>query len=332
VSRRYGAMVVFLVFVIFVLIAVLALFPLLTRQLGQLFLELPDMISSGQKMLMRLPERYPDLFSEQQVKDLVGLIRRELTQLGQRVVSYSVSSVRSVITLIVYVFLVPFLVFFFLKDKSHILRWLNAFLPEDRTLAQKVWRHVDKQIGNYIRGKVWEILIVWAVSYATFALLGLRFAVLLSFFTGLSVLFPYIGAMVMGIPVILIGYFQWGWGSDFVWVAVAYAILQFLDGNILVPLLFSEVVNLHPVGIIVAVLLFGGLWGFWGLFFSIPLATLVQAILKAWPRYSAVPPKPEQLAGQTFESETGEKESREDREAAEQQGGPGGRSSTAESR
>ena len=51
----------------------------------------------------------------------------------------------------------------------------------------------------------------------------------------------------------------------------------------LVPLLFSEVVDLHPVAIIVAVLVFGGLWGFWGVFFAIPLATLVQAVLKAWP-------------------------------------------------
>jgi putative permease len=57
-----------------------------------------------------------------------------------------------------------------------------------------------------------------------------------------------------------------------------------LDGNVLVPLLFSEVVNLHPVAIIIAILVFGGLWGFWGVFFAIPLATLVQAVLKAWPR------------------------------------------------
>jgi putative permease len=62
---------------------------------------------------------------------------------------------------------------------------------------------------------------------------------------------------------------------------MAYSVIQLLDGNLLAPLLLSEVVNLHPVAIIVAVLLFGGLWGLWGLFFAIPLATLVQAVLKA---------------------------------------------------
>ena len=49
------------------------------------------------------------------------------------------------------------------------------------------------------------------------------------------------------------------------------------------PILFSEVVSLHPVAIIVAVLVFGGIWGFWGVFFAIPLATLVNAVLRAWP-------------------------------------------------
>ena len=64
---------------------------------------------------------------------------------------------------------------------------------------------------------------------------------------------------------------------------LAYGIIQFLDGNLLVPLLFSEVVNLHPVAIIASVLFFGGIWGIWGVFFAIPLATLVNAIINAWP-------------------------------------------------
>lgn len=68
------------------------------------------------------------------------------------------------------------------------------------------------------------------------------------------------------------------------YLMIAYGIIQALDGNVLVPLLFSEAVNLHPVAIIVAVLVFGGLWGFWGVFFAIPLATLIKAILNAWPK------------------------------------------------
>jgi putative permease len=73
-------------------------------------------------------------------------------------------------------------------------------------------------------------------------------------------------------------------GDDFLYIVIAYSIIQALDGIVLVPVLFSEAVNLHPIAIIVAILFFGGLWGFWGVFFAIPLATVVKAVLTAWPK------------------------------------------------
>ena len=101
---------------------------------------------------------------------------------------------------------------------------------------------------------------------------------------GLSVLIPFVGAAVVTIPVFAVAVIQFGWSWDLGAVMGAYAVIQFLDGNILVPLLFSEVVDLHPITIIVAVLAFGGVWGVWGVFFAIPLATLIKAIYRAWPR------------------------------------------------
>lgn len=282
VPRLAAVIMVFSTFLIFVLFVLLRLLPLLWQQVVQLVQELPAMVSWSQRELLRLPERSPDLISEQQVLDIIRVLRSELTVLGQRILSFSVASVRSIIMILVYLFLIPPLVFFFLKDKEKLLGWVTGFLPEDRRLASQVWHEVDRQIGHYIRGKFWEILIVWATSYATFTILRLQFAMLLSFFVGLSVLIPYIGATVMTLPVASIAYFQWGLGANMAYVTLAYVVIQLLDGHLLVPLLFSEVVNLHPVAIIVAVLVFGGIWGFWGVFFAIPLATLVQAILKAW--------------------------------------------------
>jgi putative permease len=91
-------------------------------------------------------------------------------------------------------------------------------------------------------------------------------------------------ALVVTIPVLMVGFFQWGWGAVFMWLAIVYGVILFIDGYLLVPVLFSEAVNLHPLAIILAVLVFGGLWGFWGVFFAIPLATLIKAIYNAWPR------------------------------------------------
>ena len=171
-----------------------------------------------------------------------------------------------------------------LKDKDLLIDWFKGYLPTDRHLVASVWTDVEAQIANYVRGKAVEILIVGAVSYVTFISLGLQYSALLATMVGFSVLIPYIGAAVVTLPIAFVAYFQWGWGWSFGQVMIAYGIIQALDGNVLVPLLFSEALNLHPVAIIVAIIVFGGLWGFWGIFFAIPLATVVQAVMKAWPR------------------------------------------------
>ncbi|MEJ1297573.1 MAG: AI-2E family transporter [Candidatus Sedimenticola sp. (ex Thyasira tokunagai)] len=283
VPRLAAVLIVFIAFLLFLVLTLFGLLPQLSRQLTQLFQQIPSMITEGQAILMRLPERYPEVISVAQIQEIIGVLRREITVMGQSVLSLSLSSVVGVITVLVYLILMPLLVFFFLKDKRLILDWVVGFLPSKREFADTVWQDVDRQIANYVRGKFWEIIIVGATSFVTFTFMGLQYAVLLGVLVGLSVIIPYIGAAVVTFPVLLIAWFQWGWSGDFIGLSVAYFIIQALDGNVLVPLLFSEVVNLHPVAIIVAILVFGGLWGLWGVFFAIPLATLVQAMITAWP-------------------------------------------------
>ena len=120
-------------------------------------------------------------------------------------------------------------------------------------------------------------------TYIPLKIMGLQYAALLCLFVGLSVIIPYVGAIAVTIPVAMLAYFQFGLGYDFLYIMLAFLIVQFLDGNLLVPILFSEAVDMHPAAIIIAVLVFGSLWGVWGVFFAIPLAALIQAVITAWP-------------------------------------------------
>ncbi|MBS7663297.1 AI-2E family transporter [Pseudomonas lalucatii] len=278
---------VWLVFTLFMSLLglfLLVLLPLLWRQLSNLFNELPRMLGEWQALFLLLPERYPNLISDAQVLQLIETVRGELGQFGQWALSFSLASLPLLVGIMIYVVLVPILVFFFLKDRQVIGAWLRGYLPRERALITQVAQEMNQQIANYIRGKFIEILICGGVTYVAFAALGLNYAALLALAVGLSVVVPYIGAVVVTVPVALIALFQWGLSDQFLYLMVVYGVIQALDGNVLVPLLFSEAVNLHPVAIICAVLLFGGLWGFWGVFFAIPLATLFKAVLSAWPR------------------------------------------------
>ncbi|BAW80253.1 permease [Candidatus Nitrosoglobus terrae] len=281
--RWLAVTLVFVVFLAVLFSVIFGLLPLLSQQLTQFFKQLPTMIIRGQELLLGLHEHYPYLFSEAQVKELISAMRSELAQLGQKALSLSLASVVSLITLAMYLIIMPILVFFFLKDKNRLINWFKKYLPQERKLATQVWHDVDFQISNYVRGKFLEFLIVWMVTFITFYFMNLQFSMLLSVLVGASVIVPYVGALVVTFPVTFVAYSQWGFTSDFAYLLTVYGIIHALDGNVLVPLLFSEVVDLHPVAIIIAILVFGGFWGFWGIFFAIPLATLVQAVLKTWP-------------------------------------------------
>ena len=284
VPRLLGVLLVYLAFLALLAFILLAVVPIMSQQATQLVGEIPGMLAELQGALMRLPQRYPEFVSESQVYEVAGVVGNEIMTLARQMVSASISSVFGIITLGVYLVLMPLLVFFMLKDKDRLIAWMVGFLPRDHRLLAHVWTDVHRQLGNYVRGKIIEILVVWIATYTAFAAFGLGFAVLLSFVVGISVLVPFVGAIAVTLPVAAVAYAQWGLGPDFTYLMIAYLVIQVLDGNVLVPLLFSEVVNLHPIAIIASVLVFGGLWGFWGVFFAIPLAILIQSVLHAWPR------------------------------------------------
>ena len=270
-------------FVGVMLLITFALIPNLITQTLNLLSDLPKMFNKLHEWVLSLPEDYPELIDYQMIDSLFSTVREKTLALGESALKLSISSLVNLVTIGIYAFLVPLMVFFLIKDKRELIISTSRFLPRNRVLAFRVWQEMQLQISNYIRGKLIEILVVTAVTYAMFLYFGLNYSLLLSVVVGLSVLVPYVGAVLAAIPVALVAFFQFGDHSTFWYVITGYIVSQLLDGNILVPLLFSEAVNLHPLTIIVAVLIFGGLWGFWGVFFAIPLATLVKAVINIWP-------------------------------------------------
>lgn len=284
VPRLVAVTVVWLLFVALLVILLLVLLPLLLGQVAALAQMLPGIVQELQARLLALPQQYPDLIAEDQAREMVQRLQAEILAIGQRVLGYSMALLPTLLTIGVYLILLPLVVFFFLKDKAVILGFVESLLPARRTLTVTVWQDANRQVGAYVRGKLYEIVIVAAASYPTFVILDLDFAALLAAATAVSVLVPYVGAAVAALPVALVGYAQWGVGDQLAWAMLAYAVIQALDGNVLAPLLLAETMNLHPITIIVAILVFGAIWGFWGVFFAAPLAALVQSVFRAWPR------------------------------------------------
>lgn len=281
-SRSASTTVVVSCFISLLLMAFLGLMPIIWQQGINLVNEAPNMFDKAQQYLLTLPEQYPDLIDAAHLESLMAMANEKFLEWGEIAITASLNSISDIVALLIYVILVPLMVFFFLKDKRTLMAAFLEFLPKERRLATQVSDEMNQQIMNYIRGKIIEIIIIGGASIIAFVALDLRYSVLLGVLVGLSVLVPYVGATIVTLPVLLVALFQFGLTAEFGYVMLAYGIIQVLDGNLLVPILFSEAVSLHPVIIIIAVLFFGGLWGFWGVFFAIPLASLVKAIITAW--------------------------------------------------
>jgi putative permease len=290
VPHILSVILVCLAFFGLLVIAMLIIVPALIRQITSLVSEMPSMIRLMQDQIQALPDRFPELISNELAQQwLLGIdlrgISQQLTGFLPRVLTFSLNTLPSAVGVLIYLIVVPLMVFFILKDRRMLWDSVKATLPARRSLMNQIALEMNQQIANYIRGKVIEILIIGSISFVTFEMFGLNYSALLAVMVGVSVLIPYIGATIVTLPVFAIGAFQFGFTNELYYIMIAYLIIQILDGNVLVPLLFSEAVNLNPVSIIVAVLLFGGIWGFWGVFFAIPLATLVKAIFNAWPKH-----------------------------------------------
>ena len=283
VSANVALIITFSVFIITGAALLLWLVPLLYIQLQAFILDVPNLINNFLDFISGLPAKFPDLVSSEQISIFFQAVSEEVSVIAQNIVKSSISGIQSAITFLLYIILFPILVYFFLFDRKNIIEGFIKIIPGKREMLTNIWAEMDIQLSNYVRGKTIEIFIVGIAAAIIFASLGLKYSALLSVLVGLSVIIPYVGAFLVTIPIVVVGLLQFGLGTEFYLLIGLYLLLQALDGNLLVPIIFSETVKLHPVVIILAVFIFGSMFGFWGVFFSIPIATFIKAVWNAWP-------------------------------------------------
>lgn len=278
ISQKLSLSITLIVFFGFYLSLFMAL-PSIGTEINNLLQNLPTIVSSFQQTLIEMN----NYFSEEDIDQIFANLSNQISVLLSSALGQLAGTVALMFNAILYAIMIPLMVFFFLKDKSILLPFASIILPKENGFMQSVFTEMNDQLFNYVTGKFIEMLVVATASYILFASLGLPYAVLIAILVGLSVIIPIFGAILVTIPVVLIGLYEWGLTENFYWLLGFYLLIQVLDGNVLVPILFSTRNNLHPVVIIIAVLFFGGIWGFWGLFFAIPLATFIKAIINSWP-------------------------------------------------
>ncbi|MBF0125593.1 MAG: AI-2E family transporter [Magnetococcales bacterium] len=281
VPRLLGVLVIFSLFILLLIAFFFILVPALIQELSRVSAEIPKITITLKSLLHQITESASGIINTPFAENmLLGLVEKSQEWAADSISLLLKGGLPGLVSVLVYLFLVPFLVFFFIKDKAALLAAFERYLPRERTLLNRVMGEVNAGVGGYIRGKFWEMLLLGLASYIGFVLIGFQYAFLVAVLTGLSVLIPFLGLAVVTLPVVVLGILQWGLTWESANPLIVYGVLQLIDGNLIAPLILGETVHVHPTTIMLAVLVFGSLWGVAGVFFAVPLAVLVKSVLE----------------------------------------------------
>lgn len=278
-SRRISVAIIFGVFLLVYVVGMLGPLQLAVRQSIRLVRIYPAIVADIKTAIAASSVKLSGLITDAQRDDLLTSIADRIDDLGAILLGATIPAVGQATNWAFIMLIVPVLVFFLLMDKEAMKAQIRHLLPRDIQLVQTVWHELEGKLANYVRGKLWEIIILTVVTTIVFMALGFDYAFLMGLATGFSVLVPYVGAALVTFPIAVLGYTQWGFTWDLAWLIIAYGIIQFIDGNILAAYIFSEAVKIQPFYILLAVVVFGSLFGFWGVFLAIPLATVFKTIV-----------------------------------------------------
>ena len=262
--------------------SLLYIIPLAAKELADFVVAVPTMVTKLQNWGEHMQSQLP-FVPEGAIDTATSQLQSWLLTFTQNNLQNSLSTITSLASSAVYLIIVPVLVVFMIYDRATLLRQISKIFPKKNTLLNKVYGDMKDIVTIYMVNKFIEVVIVSIAIAFVLWLFGLNFWLLMGLLTGIAVIIPYVGTAIAFIPIVFIGYAQWGTEPIFLYCIVVYFIVQIIDAYVLVPYLFSDAMNLRPFWILFALIFFGGIWGIMGVILAIPLATFVKIIIQSWP-------------------------------------------------
>ncbi|MCL6515962.1 AI-2E family transporter [Alicyclobacillus sp.] len=275
VPRGAAILIIYLTFAVVAVVLILQAIPVVSRQLTQLGQHLPDMIRQADGWIDGIAQR------RQYLPDALRRgVETALNQAEQNVTAYVtrlVSMLTSTVAAVFMAFVVPFLVFYMLKDGRALGRALLHLFPRRyRDEAREILMDIDTTLGRYVRGQMLVMAAVGVLTYAGYLVVGMPYALLLALFLAVMDVIPYLGPFIGAAPAILLALTVSP--PLALKVLLVNAIVQQLEGNLIQPQIMGRTLDLHPMAIVAAVLIGGEVGGVLGLVCAVPLLAVAKVV------------------------------------------------------
>jgi predicted PurR-regulated permease PerM len=277
VPRGISIVIIYIVFFLFITVLLINMIPLFIDQLRELSEKLPALIEQVEKWMndFHQNKRFLPLAVRNAVDSNLTALEGKTTASISKILERAGVAVEGMAG----AFVIPFLVFYMLKDVKGIERTVIAFFPKNnRTGIVRLIRSVDEALGNYIRGQLLVAFLVGVLAYVGYLIIKMPYGVLLALIVAVTNIIPYVGPFIGAAPAILLAFTVSPMMA--LKVLIVNLVIQQLEGNVISPLLIGRSLKLHPMLIIFALLLGGEMFGMMGLILCIPVVAIGKVILQ----------------------------------------------------
>ena len=275
VPRGISILIIYLAFVVLIAVAVLNAIPVVSRQIASLTEHLPSLINQLNTWIDQV-SRQKQYLPDPMRKGLESA----LNQAQQNVVVYAgniLAVLTSTFSAVMAAFVVPFLVFYMLKDAKTIGNGLVRLAPRrHRNQFREILTGIDGTLGRYVRGQLLVMLAVGILTYAGLLIVRMPYALLLALFVSLTNVIPYLGPFIGSAPALLLALSMSPQMA--LKVLIVNVVVQQCEGNLISPQIMGKTLDLHPMSIVAALLLGGEIGGILGLIAAVPVLAVGKVV------------------------------------------------------
>ncbi len=283
-SRTIVSAIVLCAFLVLFVLLLILLLPLIYGQISILVSKIP--VYKGylnKEIVPYILEKLHSIDSKVSIsaKDAINQSIDNIFEVCITMLNNIWSYTMATIHIIVMVFLMPVLLFYFLKDWESMKSSFYDLFP---TTSQKFVRNIFADINNvlsaYIRGQL-LVCIIWVIYYYVgLFYIGIDLALILAVISGIAPIVPVVGSIIAVVATMLVGLFTFGFEAQLFYIALLYIVGGILDSSIVTPKIIGDSLGLNPIWIVFSVLVLGYLMGPIGMLIAIPIAGIISVILK----------------------------------------------------
>lgn len=266
-----------LVALVFIVLVVSLAGNTINSEFNLLFKELPGVLESAENTATDMINsgNLDFVFNEDNIKKASDFIEKTVPVVGSEIFS-GISTVISTVTLLL---LVPFLLFYFLKDDRIFAKnFINVFPEKYKDEAKDILKDVDSTLSLYITGQAMICLVIGILMYIGYLIIGLKYALVLAMFSMITAIIPFFGPMLGILPAFLVGL-----SYELITllkIFILMNVVQQLEGNFITPQIMGKRIHTHPIMIAIVILLSASLFGFTGILLAVPAYAILKVFIK----------------------------------------------------